>query len=49
MTNLSNPIPIALNAQVVINAEAGGDCDGGNPDGVYEYARDKGIPDSSCE
>jgi len=49
MTNLSGPIPIALNAQVIVNAEAGGDCDGGNPAGVYQYARRHGIPDSSCE
>lgn len=49
MTNLSSPIPIALNAQVMVNCEAGGDCEGGNPAGVYEFAYDQGIPDSSCE
>ena len=33
----------------MINCRAGGDCNGGNPGGVYEYAYDYGIPDSSCE
>jgi len=41
--------PVALNAQVMINCKAGGDCNGGNPGGVYEYAFEEGIPDSSCE
>lgn len=44
-----NPTPIDLNAQVMINCEAGGDCNGGDPSGVYEYAFETGIPDSSCE
>lgn len=44
-----NPTPIDLNAQVMINCEAGGDCNGGDPSGVYEYAYENGIPDSSCE
>lgn len=41
--------PIALDAQVMINCEAGGDCNGGDPDLVFEYAFMNGIPDSSCE
>lgn len=44
-----NPTPIDLNAQVMINCQAGGDCNGGDPSGVYEYAFETGIPDSSCE
>jgi cathepsin X len=32
----------------MINCKAGGDCNGGDPAGVYEYAYTKGIPDSSC-
>lgn len=40
--------PIDLNAQVMVNCNAGGSCNGGNPVGVYEYAYKKGIPDSSC-
>ena len=44
-----NPTPIALNAQVIVNANAGGNCEGGNPAGAYDYAKDFGIPDSSCE
>jgi len=34
----SNPTPIALNAQVIVNCRAGGSCNGGNPGGVYKYA-----------
>ena len=41
--------PIDLNAQVMVNCRAGGDCNGGNPGGVYRYAYNYGIPDSSCE
>jgi len=33
----------------MINCRAGGTCNGGNPSGVYRYARQTGIPDSSCE
>ena len=48
MLNNTNPSPIALNPQVMVNCEAGGDCNGGDPSGVYDYAYKKGIPDSSC-
>jgi len=41
--------PVALDAQVIINCEAGGDCNGGDPGDVFEYAFMEGIPDSSCE
>ena len=44
-----NPTPIALSAQVMINCQAGGSCDGGDPSGVYDYAYHTGVPDSSCE
>merc|ERR1719240_2366586 len=44
-----NPTPVALNAQVIVNCHAGGSCEGGNPGGVYEFANEHGIPDSSCE
>jgi len=33
----------------MINCNAGGTCNGGNPGGVYKYAYKTGIPDSSCE
>ena len=41
--------PVGLDAQVIVNCQAGGSCDGGNPAGVYKYAHDTGIPHSSCE
>jgi cathepsin X len=41
--------PVALNAQAIVNCRAGGSCEGGNPGGVYEFANEQGIPDSSCE
>jgi len=43
------PTPVALDAQVIVNCHAGGTCEGGNPGGVYEFAFEQGIPDSSCE
>jgi cathepsin X len=48
-TNLSLPTPLGLNAQAIVNCQAGGSCDGGDPALVYEYAYNNGIPDSSCE
>lgn len=48
MKNL-NPTPVDLAPQVLINCREGGTCNGGNPGGVYRYARSTGIPDSSCE
>jgi len=41
--------PVGLNAQAIVNCQAGGSCDGGNPAQVYEYAFNTGIPHSSCE
>jgi len=41
--------PVALDAQVVVNCQAGGTCSGGDPIDVFEYAYNHGIPDSSCE
>jgi len=41
--------PVGLDAQTIINCQAGGSCDGGNPGGVYRYAFTHGIPHSSCE
>lgn len=49
LTDLSLSYPIALDAQVMINCNAGGNCEGGNPGGVYRYAYKNGIPDSTCE
>lgn len=46
---MKNPTPIGLDAQLIVNAYAGGSCNGGDPAKVYEYAFTNGIPDSSCE
>ena len=42
------PTPVALNPQVIVNLQAGGSCDGGDPFEVFIYAHRHGIPDSSC-
>jgi hypothetical protein len=34
---------------VIINCHAGGNCQGGNPAGVYEFAYTHGIPDDTCQ
>lgn len=39
---------IVLSPQAVVNCKAGGDCNGGDPMGVYKYAHEKGIPEDSC-
>ena len=44
-----NSSPVALDAQVIVNCQAGGSCDGGNPGAVYWYAHFMGIPHGSCE
>merc|ERR1711957_752901 len=41
--------PIGLNAQAIVNCQAGGSCDGGDPADVYKYAHDTGLAHSSCE
>ena len=40
---------MALSPQVIINCKAGGSCNGGNPIGVYQYAKSHGIPEESCQ
>jgi len=32
----------------MVNCNAGGTCNGGNPGGVYRYAYLHGVPDSTC-
>lgn len=39
----------ALSPQAIINCKAGGDCNGGDPMGVYKFGYDKGIPEDSCQ
>jgi cathepsin X len=49
MLNDQSATPVALSAQVIVNCHAGGDCSGGEPGSVYEFAFTQGIPHSSCE
>lgn len=39
----------ALSPQVILNCHAGGTCHGGDPSGVWEYAKEHGIPPDSCQ
>jgi cathepsin X len=57
-SSLSDRIKIARNAafpevmlspQVIINCRGGGSCEGGNPNGVYEYIEAHGVPDETCQ
>lgn len=49
LNNLNTPSPIGLNAQAVINCQAGGSCNGGTIGTVYEWAYNVGMVHSSCE
>lgn len=40
---------ISLSVQAMINCNAGGSCDGGDPIGVYQYALLHGIPEDTCQ
>ena len=48
MLGNQNPTPIDLSAQVLINCNGGGTCNGGNAGGAYHFAYTQGLPDSSC-
>jgi len=49
MNKLSTTTPVSISAQVIVNAQAGGSCNGGNPGEVYQYAHDTGLLGGSCE
>jgi cathepsin X len=36
---------MTLSVQTIINCQAGGSCNGGNPGGVYAYGKSQGIPE----
>lgn len=48
MRNATFP-QLDLSPQVIINCEAGGSCDGGDPSGVYQFGYEEGIPDDTCQ
>jgi cathepsin X len=44
------PLPqLTLSPQVIINCNAGGSCDGGDPSGVYSFGYKSGLTDDSCQ
>lgn len=49
LNNLTTITPVSIDAQMVINNQWGGTCNGGNPNEVYEAAHDHGLVHSSCE
>jgi len=48
MNDLSTQTPVGLDAQMVVNCQAGGSCNGGDPAQVFEYAMENGLVHSSC-
>jgi cathepsin X len=48
---LGNPAVAQINLapQVIINCQAGGDCQGGDPMGVFQWGHSNGIPDQTCQ
>jgi C1A family cysteine protease len=39
---------VQLSAQVLVNCNGGGSCQGGNPGGAYSYIKKHGITDTTC-
>ena len=48
MNGVSTTTPVGIDAQMVVNCQAGGSCNGGDPAKVYEYAMENGLVHSSC-
>jgi len=40
---------INLAVQPILNCQAGGSCEGGEPEGVYQFMRKTGLPDQTCQ
>ena len=40
---------LALSPQVIVNCRAGGSCEGGAPEQVYEFLNRIGVPDMTCQ
>jgi len=49
LNNLTTFTPVSLDAQMVINNQNGGSCNGGDPTSVYQLAFEEGLVSSSCE
>jgi len=41
-------ITVSISSQAIIDCAAGGDCNGGDSMGVYEFASTHGVPEDSC-
>jgi len=50
ITNGTGPVysPVGIDAQMIVNNQWGGSCNGGNPNQVYEAANQYGLVHSSC-
>ena len=48
LNGVKTTTPVGLDAQMVINCQAGGSCNGGDPAQVFEYAMSDGLVHSSC-
>jgi cathepsin X len=42
-------ITIGISPQAIINCDAGGDCNGGDSMGVFQYAQQAGVVEDSCQ
>lgn len=40
---------VILAPQVLINCQGGGDCDGGNVGGVFDFMQENGLPSETCQ
>jgi len=48
LNGVNTTTPVGLDAQMVVNCQAGGTCNGGDPAQVFEYAHKNGLVHSSC-
>lgn len=49
LSGISAPLQVNLSPQVLINLEAGGNCDGGYAGDAMKYLYSHGVPDETCQ